>query len=99
MKKKLIKLDLATLNSYITGNKSLTASISIIVNTLFTKEELKNCSITGKKSTKSDGCGRPALDQSKANKMFQIILDNFPGTEKKVITEKIQKIQKVLRRH
>ena len=61
----------------------LTASITIIVNTLFTKEELKT-------SPKSDGCGRPALDQVEVNKMFDVILETLPGTVKKDVTEKIK---------
>lgn len=82
----------------IEGSNNVSQAITTLLKTLFTNEELKSCSITGKKSPKCIGQPRPPLDQGKFEKLCECVRAKFPGTEKKIIIEKIQNIQKVLRR-
>ena len=82
----------------IEGSNNVSQAITTLLKALFTNEELKSCSITGKKSPKCTGQARPPLDQGKFERLCESVRAKFPGTEKKIIIEKIQNIQKVLRR-
>lgn len=89
---------LETQNKFNFTGKNVQQCITSVTYSLFTKEELVQCSISGKKSPKSDGQGRPALDQTKVVHLISAIQEHFPDTGRKTIIEKIQNIQKVLRR-
>jgi hypothetical protein len=75
-------------------------AVEILIAKLFTQDELRNQSISGKKTVK---CGandpRLAMDQEKLSLLQDIVLNKFPNcASRKCIVEKIQNIQKVLRR-
>jgi len=75
-------------------------AVEILIAKLFTQDELRNQSISGKTTVK---CGandpRLALDQEKLSLLQDIVLNKFPNcASSKCIVEKIQNIQKVLRR-
>lgn len=64
---------------------------------LFSLEEIRNSSISGKKIVK---CGEdgPPLDQEKFRLLEKIIHDKFPSFTRKEFREKIQNIQQVERK-
>jgi hypothetical protein len=66
---------------------------------LFSREEVKRCSISGKKTIKCGDVGpRPPLDQKRFRILLEIVFDAFPTYTRKDIIERIQNIQKVLRK-
>ena len=75
-------------------------AVDILIGKLFTPDELRNQSISGKKTVKCAANGpRPAMDQEKLSLLQDIVLNKFPNcASRKCIVEKMQNIQKVLRR-
>ena len=75
-------------------------AVEILIAKLFTQDELRNQSISGKKTVKCGTNGpRPAMDQEKLSILQDIVINRFTNcTSRKCIVEKIQNIQKVLRR-
>ena len=75
-------------------------AVEILIAKLFTQDELRNQSISGKKTVKCGTNGpRPAMDQEKLSILQDIVINRFPNcSSRKCIVEKIQNIQKVLRR-
>ena len=65
---------------------------------VFTKEELAKRSISGKKCAKSGETPRLPLDQEKMALLEKLFLDKCPTMNHKIFMEKLQNIQKVLRR-
>lgn len=77
------------------------AAVEILVAKLFSQEEdLKNKSVSGKRTVKCGANGpRPAMDQEKVRLLQDTVMNKFPEvTNRKCIVEKLQNIQKVLRR-
>lgn len=74
-------------------------AVATLLNALFTKSEIKNCSISGKRTVKCSQEGpRPRLDQARFRVLKRIIFETFPAFSKKDIREKIQNLQKVERK-
>lgn len=74
-------------------------SVATLLNAIFTKSEIKNCSISGKRPVKCSQEGpRPCLDQARFRVLERIIFETFPAFSKKDIREKIQNLQKVERK-
>ena len=73
-------------------------SVSKALNAIFSVDELQNCSVSGKKSPKTTGPVRPPLPTERLDKVYSAVLQKFPGSNKKEINEKVQNVQKVLRR-
>ena len=82
--------------------KHLTDEIEILKTLtfqIFTREEIKNCYLTGKKTAKcQDRAVRPALDQAKLQKLEGLVRQKCPGLSHKQFMEKLQNVQKVLRK-
>ena len=64
---------------------------------IFTREELINCSISGKRSVTSKET-RPPLSQDKFRLLKQLIAEKMPALGHNEIREKFQNVQKVLRK-
>jgi hypothetical protein len=63
----------------------------------FTTEELVSSSISGKKSAKSGDVCRPPLNAEKVGAMENVVREKC-GINRKEFVEKLQNVQKVLRR-
>lgn len=80
-------------------HSEFTQSVDIVLKKIFSSEEILTKSISGKKSIKSSASGpRPAMDQDKMNVLFDVLRWKFPNFARKDVVEKIQNIQKVMRR-
>lgn len=74
-------------------------SVATLLNAIFPKSEIKNCSISGIRPVKCSQEGpRPCLDQARLRVLERIIFETFPAFSKKDIREKIQNLQKVERK-
>ena len=75
-------------------------AVEILVLKLLSEEDLKNQSVSGKRSAKCGADGpRPPMDPSKLTLLQDIVINKFPNeASRKGIVEKIQNMQKVLRR-
>ncbi|CAB4034017.1 Hypothetical predicted protein [Paramuricea clavata] len=59
---------------------------SVVLKKLFTTDEILNCSITSKRSTKSSDEGpHPALDQERFNVFMDIILSSCEASRKEIV--------------
>ncbi|CAC5392139.1 unnamed protein product [Mytilus coruscus] len=89
------------LKNLIFTSTSIPTATELLLKKLFTTDEIKNHSISGK--TKNSKCGtegpRPPMDQEKLRIMSSIISEKFTDFSRKMLVEKIQNIQKVYRRH
>ena len=65
---------------------------------IFAKEELISHSLSGKKSSKCINDARPPMDQEKLGKLQTLVRTKCPSVTSKLFTEKMQNLQKVLRR-
>ena len=74
-------------------------AVVFLLNALFSKTEIKNCSISGKKTVKCGEEGpRPPLDQVRFRVLERVVFEVFPNFTRKEVREKIQNIQKVERK-
>ncbi|CAC5378565.1 unnamed protein product [Mytilus coruscus] len=70
-------------------------AVDTLLNKLLSEEELRNKSISGKKTVKCGTDGpRPPMDQDKLCKLIDTVINRFPDAKKKGIVEKIQNVQK-----
>lgn len=75
-------------------------AVAFLLNSLYSKYEIKNCSISGKRTVKCSQEGpRPPLDQARFRVLERIIFETFPAFSKKEMRKKIQNLQKVKRKH
>ncbi len=72
--------------------------IKVLAFVLFSKDELRDASISGKKSVKSGEVVRPALNQSKLAQLERVVRRRCPSVDRRVFVDKLQNVQKVLRR-
>ncbi len=79
-------------------SESVIEIIKLLAFTIFSKEELKDGSISGKKSFKSGEAVRPALDQAKVGQLERLVRRKCPSVDRRVFVDKLQNVQKVLRR-
>lgn len=88
------------LRSRIQFQSSLYECVKILATEVFTEQELQDCSISGKRTCKSSPAGvRPPLDQQTLQVIETIMKEKDPATvNHKWFVEKIQSVQKVLRR-
>ena len=88
------------LRSKIQFQSSLYECVKILATEVFTEQELQDCSVSGKRTCKSSPVGvRPPLDQQTLQVIETIIKEKDPTTvNHKWFVEKIQSVQKVLRR-
>ncbi|XP_065941320.1 uncharacterized protein [Magallana gigas] len=74
-------------------------AVAFLLNSLFSKNEIKNSSISGKRTIKCRQEGpRPPIDQARFRVLERIIFETFPDFTRKDIREKIQNLQKVERK-
>ncbi|XP_052691568.1 uncharacterized protein LOC128169474 isoform X2 [Crassostrea angulata] len=74
-------------------------AVAFLLNSLFSKNEIKNSSISGKRTIKCRQEGpRPPLDQARFRVLERIIFETFPDFTRKDLREKIQNLQKVERK-
>jgi hypothetical protein len=72
--------------------------VDSLLKKLFTTNEILNCSITGKRSTKSNGEGpRPAFDQERFNVLMDIILSSCEVSGKEIVG-KVQNVMETNRK-
>ena len=65
---------------------------------LFTIEELCTRSISGKKSALGADKPREPLDGHRMSLLVKLMREKCPGVDRKIMIEKLQNVQKVLRR-
>ncbi|XP_062572082.1 uncharacterized protein LOC134234052 [Saccostrea cucullata] len=76
-----------------------TDAVVLLLNTLFTKSEIKECSISGKKTVKcSEGGPRPPLNQDRFRTLENIVYELFPDFSRRDLRDKVQNVQKVERK-
>ncbi|XP_066574798.1 uncharacterized protein LOC136764542 isoform X2 [Amia ocellicauda] len=72
--------------------------MKILVLKVFKREELHCCSVTGKRSVKSGENPRPPLHPERLDWLEALVREKCPSVTHKIFVEKLQNIQKVLRR-
>lgn len=88
-----------TLITNIESKTTWQAALEAVIYKIFTEDDLKNCSLSGKKTNKCGEDGpRPAIDQDKLALLYDIILQRYQNATRKNLMEKVQNIQKVLRK-
>ena len=69
--------------------------VSILARQIFTEEELKNCSRTGKRTIKCQASPRPPLDSAKFQKLERLALTKLP-IQKSEFLKKLKTCKKFL---
>ena len=78
------------MKSFIRSTDSISKVVDSVLKKLFTTDEILNCSITGKRNTKSSDEGpHPALDQERLNVFMDIILSSCKASRNKIV-EKVK---------
>ena len=89
---------ISDIKSFIRSTDSIAKVVDSVLKKLFTTDEILNCSITGKRSTKSSDEGpRPALDQERFDVFMDIILSSCEASRKEIV-EKVQNVMKTTRK-
>lgn len=81
-----------------TAQNDAQQALNYALRELFSLEEIRNSSISGKKTVKCGEDGPKPLDQEKFRLLEEIIHEKFPSFTRKEFREKIQNILKVERK-
>ncbi|MES9884887.1 MAG: BEN domain-containing protein [Sedimenticola sp.] len=81
-----------------TSDKEINAVIRDLTMKLFSKEDLRNCTRTGKKTNKTGDAPKPALDKMKLTLLERVVRTKSPSVTNELFKKKLDNILKMERR-